>query len=341
MRKLLLILFYVGIGFGTIESYAQSSNVIFFAEGGEEFTLVMNGAKKNTIPATRVVVTDLPSGIAYKANITLKDVSYGTISKTIYPNPGMEATVNIKMNKKGKYVLRFMGEQPISGSAQPQAEVVNSQPVKQNNTSAPQGNDNNTTTTTTTSSTTTTVGNQPTEMRNSDPSFSMNVNINDGTGGASMNVNINDVGGMQDVQMGLNGMPAESSTTTTTTTTTHSSTSNNNNNNISTNAAAPAQNSICEYPMNGGDYSTAKSSISAKSFDEGKVTMCKQIIRSNCPTSDQVKGIVSLLDFEASKLEVAKYAYEYCYDVNNYFKVNGAFDFDSSIKELDEYIQSR
>ena len=46
-------------------------------------------------------------------------------------------------------------------------------------------------------------------------------------------------------------------------------------------------------------------------------------------------------DFESTKLEYAKFAYDFTYDKGNYFKVNDAFDFESSIEELDEYIHGR
>ena len=50
------------------------------------------------------------------------------------------------------------------------------------------------------------------------------------------------------------------------------------------------------------------------------------------------KGTTSI---EANKLEMAKNCYSHTYDIGNYFKVNDAFTFESSIEELNEYIESR
>ena len=69
------------------------------------------------------------------------------------------------------------------------------------------------------------------------------------------------------------------------------------------------------------------------------MTLAKQITKSNCLTAEQVKQLTMLFDFESGKLEYAKFAYAYCYDLGNYYKVNDAFDFESSIKELDEHIK--
>jgi hypothetical protein len=49
---------------------------------------------------------------------------------------------------------------------------------------------------------------------------------------------------------------------------------------------------------------------------------------------------MSLFNFESSRLEFAKFAYGYTYDLGNYFIVNDAFNFESSISELDRYIQT-
>ena len=48
--------------------------------------------------------------------------------------------------------------------------------------------------------------------------------------------------------------------------------------------------------------------------------------------------IMMAFDFEASKVEFAKFAYGHTYDVNNYYKVNDAFEFESSIDELNRSI---
>ena len=56
---------------------------------------------------------------------------------------------------------------------------------------------------------------------------------------------------------------------------------------------------------------------------------------------EQVKGIMGVFGFEDTKLDFAKYAYERTYDIGNYYKVNDAFSFETSVEELNEYIQAR
>ena len=97
----------------------------------------------------------------------------------------------------------------------------------------------------------------------------------------------------------------------------------------------------CSWPMSNQDFAGVKNSISSKSFEDSKLTMAKQVINSNCLFSQQVKEIMMLFSFEDTKLDLAKYAYGFTFDLGNYYKVNDALDFESSIDELNAYIKSQ
>ena len=71
------------------------------------------------------------------------------------------------------------------------------------------------------------------------------------------------------------------------------------------------------------------------------MTLARQIGDSHCFSSAQVTGIMGLFGFEETKLEFAKYAYSHTHDIGNYYKVNDAFNFESSIDELNRYIKAR
>jgi len=97
----------------------------------------------------------------------------------------------------------------------------------------------------------------------------------------------------------------------------------------------------CGWPMSNTEFADVKKSIEAKSFEDSKMTLAKQVGSNRCFTVDQVKGLMTLFSFEDSKLDIAKYAYERTFDIDNYYKVNDAFTFESSIDDLNEYIQAR
>lgn len=73
-------------------------------------------------------------------------------------------------------------------------------------------------------------------------------------------------------------------------------------------------------------------------FDDGKVTMINQQMKSSMFTAAQIRDLVKSLSFDKNKLSLAKSMYLSCADKNKYFVVYDAFDFENSKKELMKYI---
>lgn len=94
----------------------------------------------------------------------------------------------------------------------------------------------------------------------------------------------------------------------------------------------------CPVPMTFQEFQGAKNSISSKPFESSKIAVAKQVAGSNCLFASQVKEVMTLFSFEGTKIEFAKFAYTHTYDKGNFFIVNDAFDFDSSIHELNKFI---
>lgn len=90
--------------------------------------------------------------------------------------------------------------------------------------------------------------------------------------------------------------------------------------------------------VNDGEMGGILESIRSKTFDDSQLSQAKTIIRNKCMTAIQIKQVMNVFKFEDSKLEIAKFAYQYVADKNNYYVVNDAFEFSSSADELNEYI---
>lgn len=283
---------------------AQTANVVFFSEQGEKFTVVMNALRINDNPETNIRVTDLRSD-AFKVKIIFDNTNIPDIDKNVMLAMGEEITYIIKKNKKGEYVLQYFNQTPIA-----QTPVNTSGQTSYNHNQVPP-NDGNVVRGATTSTTTTTM---TTTINESPNNVGANVNV----GGVSMNVSITD-----NTQM--------TGTTTTTYTTTTTTTTN------ETGNVQPQTG--CVYAMSGSDFNAAKASISGKSFEDTKLTVAKQVVDANCLSSKQIKEIMQLFTFEESKLDFAKYAYRRSTDPSNYYQLNDAFTFESSIEELNLYIR--
>ncbi|GDX51984.1 hypothetical protein LBMAG27_10310 [Bacteroidota bacterium] len=90
------------------------------------------------------------------------------------------------------------------------------------------------------------------------------------------------------------------------------------------------------------DMNSIISTIKNLSFSSTKISTAKQIIQSKkCFTVSQMKAIVLLMDFEADKLEVAKYGYDYTIDQQNYYQMTDVFDFDSSSNDLLAFLKTK
>ena len=94
-----------------------------------------------------------------------------------------------------------------------------------------------------------------------------------------------------------------------------------------------------QFGMTPQDYEDAYQVISNESFDSSKLTVAKQVISANPMTASQILGICKLFSFESNKLEFAKFAYANCVDQNKYYLLNEAFSYESSKRELNEFIK--
>lgn len=83
-----------------------------------------------------------------------------------------------------------------------------------------------------------------------------------------------------------------------------------------------------------------KQIIRDKPFDDDRLVIAKQAISTNKLSSDQVRDLLNGFSFEASRLDIAKFAYGYCADPQNYQVVYSGFKFNSSTNELIEYMKS-
>lgn len=91
---------------------------------------------------------------------------------------------------------------------------------------------------------------------------------------------------------------------------------------------------------NGHDnFMALQAAIRQASFDSDKLMIANQFISKNTISSKEVADLMGLMTYESNKLELAKNAYEACYDKQNYFLVNQAFTYSNSIRQLNAFIK--
>jgi hypothetical protein len=300
--------------FLSLLSKGQMTNLVFFTEQGERFSVVLNGILQNDSPQTNIKITGLPAP-TYKLKVIFEDPKIPELDKSLMYQQGTETTFNIRKNNKGEYVVRFLNQVPIE-------EVLPPPPAQKIYvyTTVPATTIINQTTVNSTTVNSTTVN-------NTNVAAGGNVSMNVSSGGVSTNINT-------------------SSTSMTTSSTTQGGTVNYQAGNPPPPPPKdyyimPGYNGPigCPYPISDLDFADVKRSISSKSFEDSKLTIAKEVTSSNCLFASEVKEVMMLFSFESTRLEFAKYAYDFTYDRGNYYKVNDAFQFESSIDELKDYIR--
>jgi hypothetical protein len=97
----------------------------------------------------------------------------------------------------------------------------------------------------------------------------------------------------------------------------------------------------CKYKVMKDDYfNSLKSTVGSKSFENTKKDIITSGIDENYFTSVQLKELLSLFSFENTKLEIAKYAYRKICDKQNFSVIYDAFQFESSVNELTEWLKN-
>src|SRR5258705_4476787 len=92
--------------------------------------------------------------------------------------------------------------------------------------------------------------------------------------------------------------------------------------------------------MSPAAFAELKNVIANRWFDSGKLQVAMQAIAANPVTSAQLAELMQMLSFDSSRLELAKAGYAYVIDRQNFFLVNNAFSFESSIDELQRFIRN-
>jgi len=307
MRKTLLALFL--LPFAQLTS-AQTNNLIVFSEDGHPFHLIVNGMAQNATPETSVRV----EGVTNQSNrlkFIFDDDTYGPTDKTVFLSEyGREYTYKVKHSAAtGDLVIKLEGSKPIAGLVPaPQPNVV-STPV--GGVQASVG-----------------INAGGTSMQVGSTATSSSFNM---SGSTNMSVSVTGVGvdpfvvaplpTYQEVQ--IVNQPVQPSRPP---------------HYVMPGYTGPIG---CPWPIDQGQFSGMKQSISSKTWDETKLSQAKTMISTNCLTADQVRDLVKLMGWEQTRLDLAKYAYAYTYDIGNYWKVNDAFEWEQSITDLNAFISRR
>lgn len=285
----------------------SQNDLVVFSKGQEKFVVFVNGVRQNNESSNNVRVTRI---IHPKVQVRIKfdQPTMPEIVQTVFflwngeEKRNWEFVYQLGKNKNGKWKLTPFSAAPLNGIIEPEYPAGQS--------IVPYHDDE-------------WIYHPPAPTSSTQP------------GNTPLNQTITTTtvisgGGTPSQQGGVIiniGLPNAQPTQTTITSTTVS------NNNTTVNAAP------CS--LSDARFAELKKSISSKNFDNSRLEIAKQAANTKCLKSSQVRDIMKLFSFEETRLEFAKFAYKKTIDKENYFLVNDAFQFETSVSELNEYINGR
>ena len=331
MRYIVLTIQLFAFSFG----FSQSTLSVF-NNGGQQFYVILNGIKQNSIPQTNVSVSGIKNG-PYSVKVIFADGKTHDIDKNFFIEEPSFITTRVVF-KKGKGKLQLMGMEPVGSQAAP-TNAVTYRPDEQTIFSdAPVISQS---TQQTTNQTVTQTG-QTSAPQNGSVGFNMNVSVqdptlNNGQGGMNVSVNMNGTG-TQTQQTS-----SQSVQTTTVTTSTNVNGTNLNQVNTqgqpSTTTATSVQSIKCVNIL--ADEQKEIAVLKKLTFEEDRKEQLIKDVSDYCMTASQAYKLIEIFTFESDRLELAKYLYLRVIDKDvAQTKFLDLFTFDSNKVEFRDYCRT-
>ncbi|MFT5914234.1 MAG: hypothetical protein ACJAWV_000417 [Flammeovirgaceae bacterium] len=95
--------------------------------------------------------------------------------------------------------------------------------------------------------------------------------------------------------------------------------------------------------IDNAEFATIKNQIERQNFNSSKINLAKSLLRNKgkCFVVSQVREILSIFSFENSKLEIAKFAYDFTNDTQNYAQLGVLLQYSSSKRDFEQFLESK
>ncbi|MCH8553837.1 MAG: DUF4476 domain-containing protein [Schleiferiaceae bacterium] len=279
-------------------------NFTFFSEEGERFWVILDGVRQNDVPAANVVVEHLTK-LSYRAKIIFEDDKIKSISQTVLTRdvddkPVHTSYIITRRTWTGKVGKKMSMRVSSFEEARPVAVPPSNPQPDQNKSIVPEEE-------------------QTPEIPIEAPDFTQQQEtaialLQQATDKAEKLIT------------GGNPEPATKNAE-------HSQP----NRNKRQRQEPQTKKAPCE-SMSEADFKPALRAIANQSFEDGRLSVARQLISASCISTEQIKEIIALFSFEKTRLDFAKEAWHKTTDPQRYFLLNDSFSFSSSTKELTDYI---
>lgn len=90
--------------------------------------------------------------------------------------------------------------------------------------------------------------------------------------------------------------------------------------------------------MTPADAGALAQAIKQRPFESTKLSTAQQALASSSIRAEDLEVVLRSFDFDSTRVELAKFAYEHVADPQNFYRVYDAFQFDSSVQEVQKSV---
>ncbi|RPD49225.1 DUF4476 domain-containing protein [Hymenobacter sediminis] len=94
------------------------------------------------------------------------------------------------------------------------------------------------------------------------------------------------------------------------------------------------------YIMVPQDVDALLQTVQRQSFDDNKLAIIREALREVSLPADDARRLITTIAFDRNRIELAKYMYTRVADRQNFYRVYDALQYQSSIREVQQYIDS-
>ncbi|SFQ31462.1 DUF4476 domain-containing protein [Hymenobacter arizonensis] len=80
--------------------------------------------------------------------------------------------------------------------------------------------------------------------------------------------------------------------------------------------------------------------VQQRPFEASKLNIAKEALAQSSLQTDDLKRLLRTMEFEASRVELAKYAHSHLTDPQNFYRVYEAFEYDASVQEVQQAVRA-
>ncbi|MHC2991120.1 hypothetical protein OB13_05805 [Pontibacter sp. HJ8] len=101
----------------------------------------------------------------------------------------------------------------------------------------------------------------------------------------------------------------------------------------------PANN--CRNLLDRYDVDRLAETMKGRDFESTRLTIAREAVRNSSILSEDLRRVLLQLEYESSRLEFAKFAYDNVCDKERFYYIYDVFQFDNNVRELEEYTSRR